>query len=280
MANCPAILNPTEDDMQKMLACQVHIGTRTLEASMQPYVWGRRADGTYIINLQKTWEKLVLAARVIAGIDNPQDVVVVSARVFGQRAVLKFAKYTKAQAVAGRYTPGTFTNQITKKFMEPRLLIATDPSTDHQAIHESCYCNLPVVALAHTDSSLRYVDIAIPCNNKARTACGLMYWMLTREVLRLRGTIPRALKWDVMPDLYFYRDPDEQEKQDELAAAGWGQQADAAVAPAAPADFPADAPAASADWAADSAAPAPAGNTWDSAMPQAMSSSWENAGPQ
>ena len=88
--------------------------------------------GIYIINLGKTWEKLQLAARVIVAIENPQDIIVQSARPYGQRAVLKFAQYTGANAIAGRHTPGTFTNQMQTSFSEPRLLILTDPRTDHQ----------------------------------------------------------------------------------------------------------------------------------------------------
>ena len=89
-------------------------------------------SGIYIINLGKTWEKLQLAARVIVAIENPQDIIVQSARPYGQRAVLKFAQYTGAHAIAGRHTPGTFTNQLQTSFSEPRLLILTDPRTDHQ----------------------------------------------------------------------------------------------------------------------------------------------------
>jgi small subunit ribosomal protein SAe len=89
-------------------------------------------SGIYIINLGKTWEKLQLAARVIVAIENPQDIIVQSARPYGQRAVLKFAQYTGAHAIAGRHTPGTFTNQMQTSFSEPRLLILTDPRTDHQ----------------------------------------------------------------------------------------------------------------------------------------------------
>lgn len=86
----------------------------------------------FIINIGKTWEKLHLAARVIVAIENPQDICVQSARPYGQRAVLKFAQYTGANAIAGRHTPGTFTNQLQNNFSEPRLLILTDPRTDHQ----------------------------------------------------------------------------------------------------------------------------------------------------
>lgn len=85
-----------------------------------------------IINLGKTWEKIVLAARIIVALENPEDLVVVSARQFGQRAVFKFAQHTGAQYIGGRYTPGTFTNQIQKQFLEPRVLLVTDPTTDAQ----------------------------------------------------------------------------------------------------------------------------------------------------
>lgn len=82
---------------------------------MHDYIWRRRADGLHIIDVSKTWEKIQLAARVIVTIENAHDVIAVSSRPYAQRAVLKYATYTGAQHSAGRYTPGTFTNQITKQ---------------------------------------------------------------------------------------------------------------------------------------------------------------------
>ncbi len=89
-----------------MLAANVHLGTKQCDFQMERYIYRRRQDGIYVINLGKTWDKLQLAARVIVAIENPQDVVVQSARPYAQRAVLKFAQYTGAKALAGRYTPG------------------------------------------------------------------------------------------------------------------------------------------------------------------------------
>lgn len=198
-----------------LLAAQCHLGSKNLQVHMEPYLWKTRPDGINVINIGKTWEKIVLAARIIAAIDNPADICVISARPYGQRAVLKFAAHTGAVAIAGRFTPGNFTNYITRSFREPRLIVVTDPRTDAQAIKEASYVNIPVIALCDTDSPTEYVDVAIPTNNKGRHAIGLIWWMVAREVLRLRGTLPsREAEWDVMTDLYFYRDPEAEENKD------------------------------------------------------------------
>ncbi|KAL6064837.1 hypothetical protein STEG23_009020 [Scotinomys teguina] len=219
-----------EKEVLKFLAAGTHLGGTNLDFQMEQYIYKRKSDGIYIVNLKRTWEKLLLAARAIVAIENPADVNVISSRNTdwaagvissrntGQRAVLKFAAATGATLIAGRFTPGTFTNQIQAASMEPRLLVVTDPRADHQSLTEASYVNLPTIALCNTDSPLLYVDIDIPCNNKGAHLVGLMWWMLAREVLRMRDTISREHPWEVMPDLYFYRDPEEIEKEEQAAA--------------------------------------------------------------
>jgi hypothetical protein len=75
-------------------------------------------------------EGILVPDRVIVAIENTENAIAISARPYGMRAVLKFAHYTGAQSIARRFTPGTFTNQITKQFRKRRLLIVTDPRND------------------------------------------------------------------------------------------------------------------------------------------------------
>ena len=208
-----------EEDAMKLLATQAHIGTTNVDFQMESYIYARRFDGVHVLNIRKTWEKLLLAARAIAAIENPADICVISARPYAQRALLKFAAHTGATPIFGRYTPGCLTNQSQKGFKEPRLLVISDPRADHQAVIESSYMNIPVISFCNSDSPLKHVDIAIPCNNKGEQSIGLMWWLLAREVLTLKGKISRqtGLRLDdkeIMPDLYFYRDPQEQEKEE------------------------------------------------------------------
>jgi len=181
---------------------------------MSKYTWKKTSDtGVYKFNVQKQWEKIQVAARIIASVPDPSTIIAVSGRLYGQRAVYKFGQYTKSVAVSGRWTPGMLTNQNTKKFVEPRLLILTDPRIDYNALVESSYANIPIIALCNTDNNLGYVDCAIPCNNRSKKSLAMVYWLLTREVLSLKGELDES--FTDLPDLFMYRNIEKKDEKTE-----------------------------------------------------------------
>lgn len=219
-------LELNNEDARKCLAAQCHVGAKNCKYQMRQYVYKRTQAGSHVFNVQKMWEKIQLAARIIVAIENPADVCAVSADEQGQRGIIKFAKFTGSSQQTGRFSPGTFTNHSQRGYREPRLLVVTNPSIDHQAVREASYVNIPVIALCDVDTDLKYIDVVIPVNNKGANSIGLVWWFLTREVLRLRKSISRNKDWEIMPDLFFYRskeaiekqEQDEKAKENELAA--------------------------------------------------------------
>ena len=196
-----------QSDILRLLAANVHLGAEKINHNMKPFVEGKNSSGSYIFKADEILRRIKLAARVIASIHNLNDVIVVCAKEHGHRAVYKFGQYTGCTASASsRWIPGTLTNQMTKKFQEPRLLVVADPKNDSQAVIEASYVNIPTIALCNTDAPLDYVDIVIPCNNRVPKAIATVFWFLAREVMILRGQLKPNQEWTELVDLFIARD--------------------------------------------------------------------------
>lgn len=170
------------------LAAGIHIGTSQKNADMKPYIYRVRADGLYVLDVKRTDERIRHAAKFLARFQ-PEKILVVSRRQYGQKPIEDFAKLTGATAIAGRFIPGTMTNPNLESFMEPHVVVATDPRGDEQSLKEAAKIGIPVVALCDTDNAMAGVDVVIPANNKGKKALAIVYWLLAREILKARGTL-------------------------------------------------------------------------------------------
>lgn len=174
--------------LEQYLAAGVHIGTHICNKYMERFVYRVRPDGLYVLDIRKVDERIRIAARFIARYE-PEKILAVSVRQYGERPVKKFCSLTRCKPVTGRFIPGTLTNPRLEYYVEPDLLIVTDPRADAQAIDEAAEMGIPVVALADTDNKVEFIDLIIPANNKGRKSLALIYWLLTRQVLRERGEL-------------------------------------------------------------------------------------------
>jgi len=174
--------------LELYLQAGVHIGTHTCTKHMEKFVFRVRPDGLYILDVKKTDERLRVAGKFLSRFE-PSKIMVISTRQYGKQPVLKMAELTGARPVVGRFTPGTLTNPKLEIYYEPEVIVLTDPRIDSQPLDEAIMVGIPVVAFVSTDNKLEGVDLAIPANNKGRKSLALLYWVLSRQVLRERGSI-------------------------------------------------------------------------------------------
>ncbi|MDI6867612.1 30S ribosomal protein S2 [Methanoculleus sp.] len=172
--------------VEEYLAAGVHIGTQQKSKDMMKFIYRVRGDGLYILDIQATDDRIKTAAKFLSRYD-PSKILVVTSRQYGQYPAKLFADAIGGMAVVGRFIPGMLTNQRLNKYIEPDVVVVTDPISDAQAVNEAVQIGIPVVALCDTNNMTKYVDLAIPTNNKGRKALSLVYYLLTKEMLHLRG---------------------------------------------------------------------------------------------
>jgi small subunit ribosomal protein S2 len=177
-------LVPTE----KYLTTGSHIGTIFKNGDMMRFIFKKRKDGLFVLDVENIDKRIQTAALFLSQFPH-QRIAVVGRRLYSQAPAKKFSDLLGCHALTGRFVPGTFTNPLQKKFVEPAVVIVTDPEADSQAVTEATKQRIPVVALASTHNSLKYVDLAIPINNRGRKSLALVFWALARELLKLHGDI-------------------------------------------------------------------------------------------
>lgn len=177
------------DNLEKMiLSTGIRVGTPVRTKYMVPFIVRANPEGLYILDISKTLARIDIAAKFI-GRANISKVAVTSAREYGKMPVQKFCQVTGATGIYGRFMPGTFTNPSLPNYMEPEMVIVTDPQADQQAVMEATRAGVTVLAISNSDNVTSRVDLIIPANNRGRKALATVYWLLAREVLKKHGTI-------------------------------------------------------------------------------------------
>ncbi len=180
------LLIPVED----YLSAGVHIGTQQKTKDMERFIHRVRDDGLYVLDVSQTDNRIRVAADFLANY-NPEQILVTSSRQYGRFPAEKFADAIGARARTGRFIPGTLTNPDYAGYIEPDVVVVTDPIGDAQAVKEAITVGIPVIAMCDTNNQLSNVDLVIPTNNKGRRALSVVYWLLANETLDRRnaGTV-------------------------------------------------------------------------------------------
>ncbi|PSP80439.1 30S ribosomal protein S2 [Halobacteriales archaeon QS_4_69_225] len=190
------LLIPVED----YLAAGVHIGTQQKTSSMERFIHRVRTDGLYVLDVSTTDDRIRTAASFLANY-SPEQILVASSRQYGRFPAEKFADAVGARARTGRFIPGTLTNPDYDGYIEPDVVVVTDPIGDSQAVKEAITVGIPVIAMCDSNNTTSNVDLVVPTNNKGRRALSVIYWLLANETLDRRGAEPGYALEDFETDL-------------------------------------------------------------------------------
>ncbi|MCL4389006.1 30S ribosomal protein S2 [Candidatus Marsarchaeota archaeon] len=175
-------------EQNNYLETGIHIATKTRSPGMKRFVYKVREDGLYLLDLNTIDNRIRIAAAMVARYD-PKEVVVTASRIYAIVPAEKFAEIIGAKFIKGRVTPGIFTNPNRDDFTEPKLILISDSRNEKQAVNEASKVNMPIVALSDTDNSTKFIDFIVPSNNRGRKSLAFIYYLLSREVLKARGSI-------------------------------------------------------------------------------------------
>jgi small subunit ribosomal protein S2 len=172
------------------LKAGIHIGTKFKTKFMSEFIYKTRPDGLSVLNVQKIDERIKLMANMLAQYE-PEDILIVSRRENGWLPVKMFGKVTGAKFFAGRYPPGVMTNSRLKNFIQPKIIVVTDAWPDRNAVIDGVKMGIPVIALCDTNNQANNIDLVVPCNNKGKKSLGLLFYIVAKEFLKLKGTIKK-----------------------------------------------------------------------------------------
>ena len=178
----------TPDIKKKILSTGIRVGTQVKTKFMKPFITKASPEGLYMLDLDITLEKIQTAAKFINRLGTDK-LIVCSARQYANTPIEKFCEVLGSKKLLGRFMPGTLTNPSLPYYIEPKLVLISDPQVDEQAVMEATNAGIPVIGIANTDNLTSKLDLIIPANNRGRKALATVYWLLVRQILIEKGEL-------------------------------------------------------------------------------------------
>ncbi len=181
--------------LETYLKSGIHIGTKFKTSYMDEFIYKTKPDGLYVLNLQKIDERIAMAAKMLARY-SPEDILIVSRRENSWKAARAFGRVTGIRAFVGRYPPGVLTNTALEDFIEAKVMLVTDAWPDRNAVADAIRVGIPIIGFCDTNNQANNIDLVVPCNNKGKKSLGLLFYILAKEYLTLRGQLEKGAEPD------------------------------------------------------------------------------------
>ena len=190
---------PEVIDIKKhVISTGIRVGTQVKTKFMKQFIEKASPEGLYMLNIDMTLEKIKTCAKFINRV-GAENIIVCSGRQYAGIPIEKFCEMTGAKQLLGRFMPGTLTNPSLPYYVEPKLILISDPEVDVQALIEATNAGIPIIGIANTDNVTSKLDVIIPANNRGRKSLATIYWLLVRQILIEKGELKEneSMKYEI-----------------------------------------------------------------------------------
>ena len=186
------------DIKKKVISTGIRVGTQVKTKFMKQFIEKASPEGLYMLNIDMTLEKIKTCAKFINRV-GAENVIACSGRQYAGIPIEKFCEMTGAKQLLGRFMPGTLTNPSLPYYVEPKLILISDPEVDVQALIEATNAGIPIIGIANTDNVTSKLDVIIPANNRGRKSLATIYWLLVRQILIEKGELKEneSMKYEI-----------------------------------------------------------------------------------
>nr|BAS01570.1 ribosomal protein S0 [Lotharella vacuolata] len=161
-----------------LIFSQNNLGNQSCNFRIMRYIHKKTKYGYHMINLLKSYRKIMYSLSVILVQPNLNNIALVDVKTFSQLAAKKFCKITGIKGFFKNFYSGSFTNN--KKLEIFKTVIVAEPKAETRVIHELKSTHIPIIAFCNTDNSLRYLDFPIILNTNSKFSSTILYYVIAK----------------------------------------------------------------------------------------------------